>query len=158
MAPPSQLDGPLSLFSFLHQSSSSGAIALMASGMALMGAATGFIYNPLNNLMVEEASYAGFPIKKSADPIASILNQTFTLGGFFGPLLSTTLVHHLGFPKSCALFGITIFAFMSISTPLIIMILKRRNTQSSNDTDTESSYSLLYEASDREDRQDSKGA
>jgi len=136
MAPPVKFEGPLSLFSFMHQTSFSGSMALICSGMLLLGMAGGLVYNPVNNLMVSEADFAGLSLEECSDQIVSILNQAFTLGGFFGPLISGCLVHHLGFPRSCTLFGYITLFFTALAITLLFVIFKRRKPETdSTDSD-----------------------
>lgn len=144
IAPPKKFTGPLSLFYFLHQNSKGGAIALALGAIALVGVGGGMGIVPGTELMFREAEHLGYSKETVSDSIAMIMYVPFTVGFFFGPLIGGALVHHMGFPRSCALFGICVFVLSVVLTLILSSILSRRKeeeNESNNNADTTDSTS-----------------
>ena len=132
IAPAKKLTGPLSLFYFLHQNTKGGAIALSVGAIALIGVGGGMGIVPGTELMFKEGEYLGHSKETVSDSIAMIMYIPFTVGFFLGPLIGGSLVHSMGFPRSCALFGICVFVVSVILTLILSCILRRRKTDESN--------------------------
>jgi len=120
LAPPEIHGGPLSLFAFLHQSSQWSAIALTATGMAIIGIGGGLILGPANNFLLGEGEYIGLGAGVSSASIAMMINMAFTSGGAIGPFLSGLLTDHIGFSKSCVIFG---YFILACTIPILIVII-----------------------------------
>ncbi len=138
IAPTQTLNGPLCLFSFLHQSSRGGAIGLAVSAILLIAISAGIGMVPGTELMFAEGEYLGHSVEKTSDNVAMIMDVSFSLGSAIGPFLSGTIAQGLGFSRSCALFGICVLVFGVIASAVLGIIHHRRKPSQSSDTNIDS--------------------
>ena len=138
IAPPQTLKGPLTLFSFLHQSSRGGAIGLAVSAILLIGISAGIGMVPGTELMFAEGEFLGHSVEKTSDNVAMIMDVSFSLGCAIGPFISGSIVQGFDFSRACALFGICVLLFGIVASTVLGIIFHRRKAAQSSDTHTDS--------------------
>lgn len=140
LAPPTACVGPLSLAAFMHTTKQIPAVIQAVSSMALIGIGCGIGIVPINELMVCEGEFSGVSVEDTSDSIVTILNMSFTAGSAIGPFTGGTLVHHIGFPKSSAIFGVCNMVYALVLAIVLSGIFSQRKKKSASQSDGEETH------------------
>lgn len=116
---------PLSVLSFLHQSTRSGGLALTQTCLTLIGIGSALLWIPSNMMLIKEGERLGLDMIEHSKSVGTFLNLAINIGASIGPILSGALLmiftkqeeneqnpsNYLIYSKTCTILGIFMLAF-----------------------------------------------